>query len=253
MYHLSIRSGAAILSGEGALPARACYWGDWGCKDVCRLIVEPGITAIGERCFYGWAFNEIIFPDTLKEIGDYAFEGNYGASDMSVYLPPDVVVSDRAFPGSYRDAPEPSRVETLCRSIPRLHVTHIGNDQWRLQSCSEEQERLCVEEAAKWRLISSNHHRHEAWHGVDSESGTVEYEIKPYRFLLEDGRLVGIWEECGSISHAWHGADVQIGVGLLFFDKRNGKDELVFTEYAHSDEFSSESSKYRSLEKADQP
>ena len=126
------------------------------------------------------------------------------------------------------------------------------NDQWRLQSCSEEQERLCVEEAAKWRLISSNHHRHEAWHGVDSESGTVEYEIKPYRFLLEDGRLVGIWEECGSISHAWHGADVQIGVGLLFFDKRNGKDELVFTEYAHSDEFSSESSKYRSLEKVNQ-
>ena len=73
MYHLSIRSGAAILSGEGALPAHACYWGDWRCKDVCRLIVEPGITAIGERCFYGWAFDEIIFPDTLKEIGDMAF------------------------------------------------------------------------------------------------------------------------------------------------------------------------------------
>ena len=72
--------------GEGALA---------GCTGISEVVIEEGITVIGDYAFYDSAVKKVTLPSTLTEIGKYAFA--YGAL-KSVTVPESVsIVGEYAF------------------------------------------------------------------------------------------------------------------------------------------------------------
>ena len=74
-----IRGDTLVISGTGDMPDNKQPWHS-KIKKIRHLIINDGITRIGNENFargrrYNYAFKSIIFPTTLREIGEGAFRG----------------------------------------------------------------------------------------------------------------------------------------------------------------------------------
>ena len=89
-------AGVLTISGNGAIPD---YSSDnlspWNEYNVSTVIIEKGVTGIGNYAFYQSGALSIYIPDGIVEIGQNAF---YGSSLISVTLPGTVeTIGDNAF------------------------------------------------------------------------------------------------------------------------------------------------------------
>jgi hypothetical protein len=76
------QTGTLMISGTGVVP---CY--DWNGhrKEIQRVVIENGVTRIGEGAFaecYG--LTEVILPQSLKEIGEYAFYWDFNLEKVTL-------------------------------------------------------------------------------------------------------------------------------------------------------------------------
>lgn len=81
------------VSGTGAIPDyfdRTAPWQEYS-NDIYSLVVEDGITRIGEYAFYSMYITEVSLPDTLEEIGVSAFEG---CLFVEIMLPDSLMIID---------------------------------------------------------------------------------------------------------------------------------------------------------------
>ncbi len=67
-----------VLSDEGVLTISGTgeiSYGDWGRDSVTEIVIESGITVIGDDTFYDHTnLESVVFPSTITEIGTFAFE-----------------------------------------------------------------------------------------------------------------------------------------------------------------------------------
>lgn len=71
-------SGTLTISGKGAMDNYATYprapWYDYG-DDIFTVVIEEGVTTIGNSAFDGCNFSDIEIPQSVKRIGRWAFWG----------------------------------------------------------------------------------------------------------------------------------------------------------------------------------
>ncbi len=78
-YEYTAATKTLTISGSGAIPdmknnASSQPWYDWRSDgSIESVVVEDGITAIGNYCFFSVKANNFTLPNTLKTIGRYAF------------------------------------------------------------------------------------------------------------------------------------------------------------------------------------
>lgn len=77
-YEYNSASRTLTISGEGATPnyssnGQGQPWYDWRTSYIDKVIVEEGVTIIGNYLFYQVQANEYTLPSTLTKIGDYSF------------------------------------------------------------------------------------------------------------------------------------------------------------------------------------
>ena len=84
-YEFDASEKKLTISGSGAVPnlinankgVNAQPWFSWKADgSIEKIVVEDGITAIGNYCFYGAAVADISLPESLIRIGSYAFAYN---------------------------------------------------------------------------------------------------------------------------------------------------------------------------------
>ncbi len=84
-YSFNAASKTLTISGEGSMPnfstsqsmSDAQPWYDWR-KDgsIEHIVVEEGVTSLGNYCFYSVSVGDITLPSTLKTIGSYSLANN---------------------------------------------------------------------------------------------------------------------------------------------------------------------------------
>ena len=101
-YSFNAKTKTITISGEGATPdfrnsGDSQPWYSWRSDgSVENLVVEEGITYIGNYMFYNTFFYSVSLPSTLKKIGTYAFSGVSTLAQLK--LPKGVeIISDYAF------------------------------------------------------------------------------------------------------------------------------------------------------------
>ena len=122
-YTYDLVTKTVYICGEGDLwgyrdlydhPDARTKWRNIG-REVASVVIHEGITGIGEETFLGF-FNmkEILLPQSLREIGYYAFGSCYEL--RSIVIPPNVTNVNGAFRSGYNletvYAPEGLEVET---------------------------------------------------------------------------------------------------------------------------------------------
>ena len=96
----SLQDGTLIITAQGAMQdygsaAQTPWFKDRG--DIRRIVVQKGVTTIGDYAFYGCKnVTSVTLPDTVTQIGKLAF---YGCENLSTLTVPDsvLVVEDYAF------------------------------------------------------------------------------------------------------------------------------------------------------------
>ena len=96
----SLQDGTLIITAQGAMQdygsaAQTPWFKDRG--DIRRIVVQKGVTTIGDYAFYGCKnVTSVTLPDTVTQIGKLAF---YGCKDLRTLTVPDSVltVEDYAF------------------------------------------------------------------------------------------------------------------------------------------------------------
>lgn len=96
----SLQDGTLIITAQGAMQdygsaAQTPWFKDRG--DIRRIVVQKGVTTIGDYAFYGCKnVTSVTLPDTVTRIGKLAF---YGCENLSTLTVPDsvLVVEDYAF------------------------------------------------------------------------------------------------------------------------------------------------------------
>ena len=89
-YEYDAPSKTLTISGTGAMPdmknnASSQPWYDWRSDgSIENVIIEEGITYVGNYCFFSVKANNFIIPDTLSSTGRYAFSSS---SIKNVELP----------------------------------------------------------------------------------------------------------------------------------------------------------------------
>lgn len=91
------KNGTLTISGKGAMqdtPRKLVSGRGWVYDPICssykekvtKVVIENGVTAIGERNFYYWYYNikTVVLPKSLKKIGDLAF-GTGGVNPYEEY------------------------------------------------------------------------------------------------------------------------------------------------------------------------
>lgn len=66
---------------------------EYSSSDFCEIIFPDSLQVIGNYAFYGRYTNVVTLPESVEEIGSYAFRGRYGYGGeacYSIYLPPSV-------------------------------------------------------------------------------------------------------------------------------------------------------------------
>lgn len=115
-----VENGTLTISGSGAIDnydsAAECPWADQR-ADITKIVVEDGITSIGNFAFYGMTnLTEISLSDSIVSIGAYAFKND--SSLENVTLPSELTqIQDSAFYGC-------SKISSIV--IP-AKVTKIGD------------------------------------------------------------------------------------------------------------------------------
>lgn len=101
-YSFDAKTKTITISGEGATPdfknsGNSQPWYSWRSDgSVENLVVEEGITSIGNYMFYNTFFYNVSLPSTLKTIGNYAFSGV--STLTALKLPEEIeTISDYAF------------------------------------------------------------------------------------------------------------------------------------------------------------
>ena len=92
-------AGTLTVSGTGAMN-RAPWYSN--CDSIKAVVIESGVTTIGDRAFSGCSsLNSITIPESVTAIGEYAFA--WCSSLSSITLPESVTtIGDRAFDGCSR-------------------------------------------------------------------------------------------------------------------------------------------------------
>ncbi len=93
-----IEDGVLIISGTGAMMDYS--WcqdpaAPWAAAKIKSVVIESGVTSIGNSAFYGFSLTSITIPDSVTSIGDYAFDRG---SLASITIPDSVTsIGDAAF------------------------------------------------------------------------------------------------------------------------------------------------------------
>lgn len=96
----SLQDGTLVITAQGAMQdygsaAQTPWFKDRG--DIRRIVVQKGVTTIGDYAFYGCKnVTSVTLPDTVTQIGKLAF---YGCENLNTLTVPDsvLVVEDYAF------------------------------------------------------------------------------------------------------------------------------------------------------------
>ena len=96
----SLQDGTLVITAQGAMQdygsaAQTPWFKDRG--DIRRIVVQKGVTTIGDYAFYGCKnVTSVTMPDTVTQIGKLAF---YGCENLNTLTVPDsvLVVEDYAF------------------------------------------------------------------------------------------------------------------------------------------------------------
>ncbi len=76
-FTFTFEDGVLTISGQGALDQDALSVGLGGLslyvEDVKQLVLEEGVTEIGEEAFKGWSMTSVTIPESVTKIGDEAF------------------------------------------------------------------------------------------------------------------------------------------------------------------------------------
>lgn len=96
----SLQDGTLVITAQGAMQdygsaAQTPWFKDRG--DIRRIVVQKGVTTIGDYAFYGCKnMTSVTLPDTVTQIGKLAF---YGCENLNTLTVPDsvLVVEDYAF------------------------------------------------------------------------------------------------------------------------------------------------------------
>ena len=110
--------GTLTISGNGAMKNYSGSWATpWQGRNIKNIIIENGVTSIGDSAFYGCTgLTNIGFPDSVTSIGDFAFRNCTSLTSVEV---PDSVTSigDFAF----------SDCAGLTSIIGGNSITSVGN------------------------------------------------------------------------------------------------------------------------------
>ena len=93
-----IEDGVLTISGTGAMMDYS--WcqdpaAPWAAAKIKSVVIESGVTSIGNSAFYGFSLTSITIPDSVTSIGDYAFDRG---SLASITIPDSVTsIGDAAF------------------------------------------------------------------------------------------------------------------------------------------------------------
>ena len=102
-----------IISGQGEMDnySRSAPWSIFKEK-ITQIILEDGITYIGTYAFYGCNIEKIVFPSTVKSVGEYAFDNcdnlteivlNEGIEEIKDYAFMDSAVKAINFPSTLKN------------------------------------------------------------------------------------------------------------------------------------------------------
>ena len=89
-YEYNAQTKTLTLSGSGAIPSflnndEAQPWSAWRSDgSIEKVVVEEGITGIGNYVLYYVTANEVLLPSTLKLIGNYALSYNSGITNIDI-------------------------------------------------------------------------------------------------------------------------------------------------------------------------
>ena len=88
-----IEDGVLTISGTGAMMDYS--WcqdpaAPWAAAKIKSVVIESGVTSIGNSAFYGFSLTSITIPDSVTSIGDSAFRGCTGLTSVTI---PDGVTS----------------------------------------------------------------------------------------------------------------------------------------------------------------
>lgn len=87
-------AGVLRISGRGAMESYS-FSSLFGSirNEIKEIIIEEGVTTVGNRAFTGTSVETLTLPDTLTRVGEYAFNGCNNLK--SVYIPQNVVRIER--------------------------------------------------------------------------------------------------------------------------------------------------------------
>lgn len=140
-YSFDAASKTLTISGEGAVPnfstsqsmSDAQPWYDWRSDgSVEHIVVEEGITSLGNYCFYSMSVGDITLPSTLQKIGNYSFANNPLLE--AIDLKNTVSISNYAFYMCYglRGVDIPATVTSIgkfafssCRELSRVTFANL--------------------------------------------------------------------------------------------------------------------------------
>lgn len=88
-YEYNSETKTLILSGNGATPnlsdtSTSIPWYYWRTTDIDKVIIEEGITALGNNLLYQVRAKEITLPSTLKRIGNSALSYTLGVTKWEI-------------------------------------------------------------------------------------------------------------------------------------------------------------------------
>lgn len=84
-YSYNAETKTLVIGGEGAMPnfstsqslSDAQPWYEWrNDGSIEHIVVEEGVTSLGNYCFYSVSVGDIVLPSTLKTIGSYSLANN---------------------------------------------------------------------------------------------------------------------------------------------------------------------------------
>lgn len=83
--------GVLTISGQGKINKSLYYGGELRIYDVYKIVIEEGITELGEDCMSGFdSVDEVILPSTLISIGNYSLSKLTALKELTL---PDNVIS----------------------------------------------------------------------------------------------------------------------------------------------------------------
>lgn len=88
-YYYDANTKTLSISGTGNMPymsnsTTSIPWLEWSSSKIERIVVEEGVTSIGNYAFNGLAATSITLPSTLKTIGKYSFANTFNLEHIEL-------------------------------------------------------------------------------------------------------------------------------------------------------------------------